>query len=268
MLEFLIWPLLFAGALTYSVMTDTSGSGNGSGGSGAGDPDPETDPTTEQDLIDRYGEVLADWDGQQLHEGTAGDDSLTGTDGGEYMIGGAGADTLSGGAGNDVLDHDFAGPQGVHEQDTWYEDGAADSLSGGAGDDILRSGSGDTVSGGEGADRVDHFVDRDPTGSGDGFDGYDALYLEDFTAGQDQLNISLDLEDASAPGENYLPMVELRAGTDGTTEIWASVTRFPDATHTGVGEDVVSPFMVASLAAGSTIELGDINVAVFWNEVS
>lgn len=265
MLEFLIWPLLFAGALTYSVANDSDGSDGGADS----DPDPETEtPTTEQDLIDRFGEVLADWDGQQLREGTEGDDSLTGSDGGDYMIGGAGFDTLSGGAGDDVLDHDFSGLQGHHQQDTWFEDGAADSLSGGAGDDVLRSGSGDTVSGGEGADRVDHFVDRDPTGSGDGFDDYVALHLDDFTTGEDQLHMTLDLEDDSAPAENYLPMVELRTGTDGSIEIWASVARYLTAAHTGTGEEVVSPFMVASLAAGSTIALADINVAVFWNEVS
>ncbi|WP_435257889.1 calcium-binding protein [Thioclava sp. FR2] len=263
MLEFLIWPLFFAGALTYSLLNDGDDSGSG----GDSDPPPET-PTTEEDLIDRFGEVLADWDGQQLREGTAGADSLTGTDGGDYIIGGTGADTLAGGAGNDVLDHDFSGPQGNHPQDTWYDDGNADSLSGGADDDVLRSGSGDTVSGGEGADRVDHFVDRDPTVSGDGFADYDALRLEDFTSGEDQLNITLDLEDDSAPGENYLPRVELRTGTDGEIEIWASVARYLTGAHTGTGEEVVSPFMVASLAAGSTIALADINVAVFWNEVS
>ena len=261
-LELLIFPLLFAGALTYSWANDSDGPSRG----GDSDPDPETEtPTTEQDLIDRFREVLVDWDGQQLREGTAGDDSLTGTDGGDYMIGGPGADTLLGGAGDDVLDHDFSHRQGNHELDIWYEDAAPDSLSGGAGADIIRSGSGDTVSGGEGADRIDHFVDRDPTGTGDGFDDYDALYLEDFTSGVDRLNIRLDIEENRVPGENYLPIVELRTGMDGAIEIWTSVAQYADATHTGAATQVVSPLMVASLAAGATIELADISIALYWN---
>jgi Ca2+-binding RTX toxin-like protein len=98
--------------------------------------------------------------------GGAGDDLVDGGDGGDTLSGDNGSDTLVGGAGDDTL---YAGPmynqgveaattrnvlQGGEGNDVLYHAAGRDELDGGVGDDTIQGGAGDTVLGGDGADRI------------------------------------------------------------------------------------------------------------------
>ena len=91
--------------------------------------------------------------------------------------------------------------------------------------------------------------------------------LTDFDTGQDTLEVTIEVTDAS-PGENYVPAVELRTASDGSTEVWASLSRYQNAGHTGTEIVEVAPFRVALLAPGQILAASDITLGIFWNEVS
>jgi len=284
--EILMFPLLFAGL--WALGSFDSGSASTDESATEEDPDDDTElppdeedpepptgsgptPPTAEDIESIFGGLLPGWNGQFLVQasGTSATeaDSLVGADSADYIIGGNGSDTLIGGAGDDVIDHDFRGPQGNHPQDYWYEDYAPDSLSGGLGDDTIWAGAGDTISGGAGADEVSVFVDRDTVDPANALTRWTPVTLNDFDAGQDTLDVTIEVSDRY-PGENYVPTVELRTAIDGRTEVWAGVTLYDNAAHTGPATVEVAPFRVAILAVSQTIALADISVGIFWNEVS
>lgn len=120
---------------------------------------------------DAGADVLQGADGDDSVYGHGGDDDLSGDAGGDSLVGGEGDDTLHGGAGDDVLhgelgDDSLTGGAGA---DTlfggWGDDTlsgvedagdvpGADHLNGGGGDDHILAGDDDTVTAGEGADRI------------------------------------------------------------------------------------------------------------------
>ena len=292
MLEVLLFPLLFAGVLALGSF-DFGGSSDEEAQTEENPPptdDPDDDPDlppdgeesgpptgsgptppTAEDIENIFGGPLPGWNGQFLVQASGSSsttaDSLVGSDSADYIIGGNGSDTLIGGAGDDVIDHDYRGPQGNHPQDYWYEDYAPDSLSGGLGNDTIWAGAGDTISGGAGADDLSVFVDRDTADPANALSRWTPVTLTDFDTGQDTLDITVEVSDRY-PGENYVPTVELRTAIDGQTEVWAGVTLYDNAAHTGMTTVEVAPFLVAILPVGQTIALGDISVGIFWNEVS
>jgi VCBS repeat-containing protein len=111
--------------------------------------------------------------GDDLVNGTGGEDSLSGGNGNDAVYGLDGHDSLSGGNGNDSL-------YGGAGSDVLHGDNGNDLLDGGTGNDVLDGGNGnDTLTGGAGADK---FV----FGKGGGNDivtdfdtGLDRLFLAD-----------------------------------------------------------------------------------------
>ncbi|HEY8610735.1 MAG TPA: Calx-beta domain-containing protein [Roseomonas sp.] len=121
-----------------------------------------------------------------LYGGTE-DDTLLGQTGADYLGGDAGADLLSGGIGND----DLAGGEGADtleggaDNDTLDGGAGADSLAGGEGDDTLRAGTGDTLTGGMGADRFELSTSSTTSGS----TPVAPARITDFTQGVDSFRI-------------------------------------------------------------------------------
>lgn len=109
--------------------------------------------------------------GRNLNGGN-GNDVLNGTDGNDRLDGGNGSDTLNGGGGNDTLN-------GGNGNDTLNGGDGNDTLNGGNGNDVLRGGAGnDTLNGGNGNDL---FI----LAAGDGTDT-----IIDFTRGEDLIGLS------------------------------------------------------------------------------
>lgn len=102
-------------------------------------------------------------DGNDTITGGAGNDTIKGDNGADIVDGGAGHDKVYGGAGNDIV-------RGGDGNDRLYGDAGADTLEGGAGNDSL-------------------YVDADDLASGsvDGGDGIDRIYIQ----GTDGLEIIL-----------------------------------------------------------------------------
>jgi hypothetical protein len=96
-----------------------------------------------------------------------GNDTMSGGDGADFLDGRAGEDRLAGGAGDDEL---VGGAGG-------------DNLAGEAGNDILEIGSGDTASGGAGADTIRLDLSA-------GFDANNPPTITDFASGEDKITVS------------------------------------------------------------------------------
>ena len=117
--------------------------------------------------------------------GEEGSDSLYGGLGGDRLDGGTGWDTIYGDEGNDFVAGGDDSDQlyGGAGNDTIYGGSGFDTLDGGAGNDVLVgvgvSGSSDTLTGGEGADRF-VFLATDMGGE---------FHLTDFTRGSDVLDL-------------------------------------------------------------------------------
>jgi Ca2+-binding RTX toxin-like protein len=154
------------------------------------------------------GDGGADWlagqEGDDQLEGGAGDDTLLGGNGHDTLSGGEGDDWLAGGMGDDLLvagaGHDTL--DGDAGNDTlvgaYFGDAATwgNYLNGGEGEDVLRIGSGDIATGGNGADRFELAADM-PGG---------IATIMDYNAGLDELVV---VYDAAGP----TPVVTLAPGS-------------------------------------------------------
>ncbi|EAQ03493.1 type I secretion target repeat protein [Pseudooceanicola batsensis HTCC2597] len=97
--------------------------------------------------------------GRDALDGGSGDDLLSGGGEADRLFGGVGDDTMDGGSGDDLFD-DIAGADsfsGGTGHDVIFaiepEQGAPDEIEGGSGDDRFWGDDGDTMTGGDGADR-------------------------------------------------------------------------------------------------------------------
>jgi len=116
-------------------------------------------------------------------DGLAGNDTLRGNKGKDHIAGGAGLDSLYGGDDDDVLD-------GGTENDRIYGDAGNDIVYGGTGDDSLYGGAGfDYLFGGNDADKLFGGAGSDVV---DGGEGNDALYDTDNTATYGKLSTEID----------------------------------------------------------------------------
>lgn len=154
-------------------------------------------------------DTLAGDAGLDVLYGGAGDDLLLGGAWNDTLIGDDGADSLSGGEGNDALSGlsfsrdatveeivQFRNDETTGTQEDFHltlEADGADTLDGGAGDDFLQLGRGDTGIGGEGKDEFELHPNQD----GDG-----VIVIEDYTFGQDGVQIILEDEN----GEEITPV--------------------------------------------------------------
>lgn len=132
-------------------------------------------------------DVMAGEDGNDALLGEAGNDTLYGGAGNDLMDGGADMDTLYGEAGNDALQGYLA----VDSADTGFRDSDVhdpDLLDGGEGNDTLLAGSGDTLTGGAGADMhvLGTWIDQDVT-------------ITDYVRGQDVIVLNYNAADTTPP---------------------------------------------------------------------
>jgi hypothetical protein len=149
------------------------------------------------------GTNLSGGNGDDLLNGTAGNDNLSGGNGQDTLNGDAGNDTLAGGNGGDIL-NGGDGNDLLQGDDSDYSTNGKDILNGGAGNDILNGGNGkDDLTGGTGNDIL-------TGGSGsDTFifaplDGTDTI--TDFNDGLDYIGLSggLSFGQLSFSGSNII----------------------------------------------------------------
>ena len=118
--------------------------------------------------------------GDDLLLSEAGNDRIEGGDGDDRINGGAGNDSAHGGAGNDSL-QDREGDDtlfGGDGNDFIHDEIGANLIDGGAGNDNILSGSGSTITSGEGADQISILFDPDAT---------NPAVITDFESSQDTL---------------------------------------------------------------------------------
>ncbi|MBR9766614.1 MAG: calcium-binding protein, partial [Rhodobacteraceae bacterium] len=152
--------------------------------------------------------------------GGAGDDLLHGGDGGDHLQGGSGDDAASGGMGADRLEGGLgadtlfgaSGDDWISGLVSSLRDGSdldeGDYLNGGSGEDTILAGASDTVTGGEGDDRI---ILGDWIASDEA-----AAQILDFAPGEDLLVISY-ADDGPEPEISFEVTGEVtRVFADGT----------------------------------------------------
>ncbi len=148
-------------------------------------------------------DTLYGGEGNDTLDGGLHDDELFGENGDDIIWGASGADTLYGEAGDDILN----GAQGDTSLDLDGEPEAIDHLFGGIGNDSLLLGIGDEGTGGDGADTF--IIDQAVIGEG-------TSTINDFTAGEDILQIEYDQETDPITGDPVEPTVTVTNFADGT----------------------------------------------------
>lgn len=187
-------------------------------------------------------DALYGGEGNDALHGAEGDDTLYGDDGDDTLQGGLGNDTLVGGAGNDAVFGGWGNDvlSGLMRDAANTDTDDSDFLNGGGGDDSIIAGSGDIVSGGDGADEI---VLGDWLASGE------AAQIMDFEENDDSLVLVWDDSDddgaepeitvESDPNDLTQSLVVMNgtvvASVNGTTLLPGDIALIPLSTAAQVG---------------------------------